>query len=115
MYGEGKFRITEDDNLELFPEYLKAGEKFDGLITYLGLGVSVGFLFLHLVVFATNPALRNLSDKSLASLCTALLVAYGGYFSFIQLIQKIICHYNLTYTVEIGCNVMKRSEYFVSL
>jgi hypothetical protein len=65
----------------LCAEHLKAGEKFDGLITYLtyvGLGVSVGFLFLHLVVFATNPALRNISDKILASLCTALLLAYGA-------------------------------------
>lgn len=81
LYSEGKFRIAEDDKLELCVEYLKAGEKFDGLIkylTYLGLGVSVVFLFIHLVVFATNPALRNISDKSLASLCTALLLAYGA-------------------------------------
>jgi len=81
VYGKGKFRITDDDNLELCAEYLKTGEKFDGLIKYLmylGIGVSVGFLFLHLVVFATNPALRNLSDKSLASLCAALFVAYGA-------------------------------------
>ena len=81
VYGEGKFRIRDDYDLELCAEYLKTGEKFDGLIKYLmylGLGVSVCFLFLHLVVFVTNPALRNLSDKSLASLCTALLVAYGA-------------------------------------
>ena len=81
LYGEGKFRITEGDKLELCAEYLKAGEKFDGPITdlmYVGHGISVGFLFLHLVVFATNPALRNISDKNLASLCTALLVAYGA-------------------------------------
>ena len=81
VYGEGKFRIREDDKLELCAEYLQTGEKFDGHIlylTYLEFGVSVSFLLLHLVVFAKNPALRKLSDKILASLCTALLVAYGA-------------------------------------
>jgi len=81
LYGEGNFRITEDYKLQLCAEYRQAGLKFNGPITYLmyiGLGVSFGFLFLHLVVFATNPALRNISDKNLASLCTALLVAYGA-------------------------------------
>jgi hypothetical protein len=84
VYGEGKFRITEENYLELCADYLETREKFDGPITYLiylGFGVSIGFLFLHLVVFATNPALRNLSDKSLAALCTAMLVAYGAYIS----------------------------------
>ena len=81
VYGEGKFRIRGDDKLELCAEYLETGEKFDGPIlylTYLGFGVSVIFLLIHLVVFAKNPALRKLSDKGLASLCTALLVAYGA-------------------------------------
>jgi hypothetical protein len=81
VYGEGKFRVTEDDKLELCAEYLQAREKFDDTImylTYLGFGISVVFLFLHLVVFATNPVLRNLSDKTFASFCTALLLAYGN-------------------------------------
>jgi len=97
LYGKGKFRITEDYKLVLVAEYLKAGLKFDGPITYLtyiGLGVSVGFLFLHLVVFATNPALRNISDKILASLCTALLVAYGA--SIIGVLLNVgskLCHF----------------------
>jgi len=84
VYGEGKFRITEENYLELCAEDIKTESKFDGplmYLTYLGYGVSIAFLFLHLVVFATNPALRNLSDKSLAALCTALLVAYGAYIS----------------------------------
>jgi hypothetical protein len=112
VYGEGKFRITEDDKLELCAEYRKAGEKFDGIIkylTYVGLAVSVFFLFLHLVVFATNPALRNVSDKSMASFCTALLVAYGAsligsllnigskLFQFQAVITKKSCRCTFTY------------------
>jgi hypothetical protein len=81
VYGEGKFRVTEDDRLELCAEYKMTGQKFGGplkYLTYLGHGVSIAFLLLHLAIFTTNPALRNLSDKSLASLCTALLLAYGA-------------------------------------
>jgi hypothetical protein len=81
LYGEGEFKITENDSLKLCAEYLKTREKFDGPIkylTYVGLGISVAFLLLHLAIFVTNPALRNLSDKSLASLCTVLLLAYGA-------------------------------------
>jgi uncharacterized membrane protein (DUF485 family) len=82
VYGNGEFRIKEDGSLELCAEYKTMEEKFNAFIrylTFLGLGVSIGFLFLHLVAFAKNPALRNLSDKSLASLCTALILAYGAF------------------------------------
>jgi hypothetical protein len=131
VYGVGKFRITEDDKLELCAEYLKAGEKFDGLLkylTYLGLAVSVCFLFLHLVVFAKNHSLANLSEKSLASLCTALLLAHGTsiigrllnfgskLFQFHSISTKKTAATLLhTYRVEVGYNVMKRTEYFASL
>jgi hypothetical protein len=112
VYGEGKFRVTEDDKLELCAEYLQTREKFDDTLTYLtylGLGISVVFLFLHLVVFATNPALRNLSDKNFASFCTALLLAYGNsiigrllnvgskLFQFSPVSTKKYCHYTFTY------------------
>jgi hypothetical protein len=133
VYGEGRFRITEDDKLELCAEYLQTKEKFNDTImylTYLGLGISVVFLFLHLVVFATNPALRNLSDKSFASFCTALILAYGN--SIIGLLLSVgskLFQFNSnntkkkktaatvlhTYRVELGYNVMKKTEYFMSL
>jgi hypothetical protein len=82
VYGNGEFRKRDDGHLELCTDYPIMEEKFNGFtryLTFLGLGVSIGFLFLHLVAFATNPALRNLSDKSLASLCTALILAYGAF------------------------------------
>jgi hypothetical protein len=130
VYGEGNFRITKDGSLELCAEYLMTRQKFDGPIKYLmylGLGVSVAFLLLHLAIFATNPALRNLSDKSLASLCTVLLLAYGAsitgrlltvgskLFQFQLISTNKICRHTVTYAVELGFNVMKRTEYFVSL
>jgi hypothetical protein len=131
VYGEGRFRITEDDKLELCAEYLQTKEKFDNTLTYLtylGLGISVVFLFLHLVVFATNPALRYLSDKSFASFCTALLLAYGNsiigqllnvgskLFQFSSNNTKTTAATLLyMYTVELGYNVMKRTEYLMSL
>jgi len=113
LYGEGKFRITEDDKLELCAEHLKTGEIFDGLLTYLtyvGLGVSVGFLFLHLVVFATNPALRDISDKILASLCTALLLAYGAsIIGWLLNVGSKLCQFN-----SISTNILPLNSYIHS-
>ena len=115
VYGNGEFRIRDDSRLELCTDYLIMEEKFNGFtryLSFLGLGVSIVFLFLHLVAFATNPALRNLSDKSLASLCTALILAYGAFiigqllndggmlFQFHFIHTKKMCDYTFKYNSE---------------
>jgi hypothetical protein len=89
LYANGEFRITDDGRVEVCAKYQITEEKFNGVMkymTFLGLGVSIGFLFLHLVAFAINSVLRNLSGKSLASLCAALILAYGS-FIIGQLLQ----------------------------
>lgn len=89
LYADGEFRIMDGGRVEVCAKYQIIEEKFNGVMkymTFLGLGVSMGFLFLHLVAFVINPALRNLSGKSLASLCTALILAYGS-FIIGQLLQ----------------------------
>ncbi|GFR09291.1 g-protein coupled receptor Mth2 [Trichonephila clavata] len=45
-------------------------------LTLVGLGVSIVFLFIHIVVFALVPGLKNLPGWNLASLCFALLCSY---------------------------------------
>jgi hypothetical protein len=89
LHANGEFRIMDDGRAEVCARCQTTEEKFDDIMTYmtfLGLGVSIGFLFLHLVAFAINPTLRNLSGKCLASLCTALILAYGS-FIIGQLVQ----------------------------
>lgn len=89
LYANGEFRMTDDGRVQVCARYQITEEKFNGVMkymTFLGLGVSMGFLFLHLVAFATNSTLRNLSGKFLASLCTALILAYGS-FIIGQLLQ----------------------------
>jgi hypothetical protein len=79
--GDGQFRKTEDYYLNLCAETPVDEMKFSVILrklNILGLGISSFFLFLHLVAFAKNPALRNICDKSFASFCTALLLAYGA-------------------------------------
>lgn len=82
VYVDEQFRIRDDGRLEVCVEFQSLVEKFSfslKYVTFLGLGISMSCLVLHLVAFVANPALRNLSDKSLASLCTALFLAYGAF------------------------------------
>jgi hypothetical protein len=97
LYTNGEFKIMDDGRIELCAQYQVMEEKFNSAIRYitlLGLGISTGFLILHLVAFATNAVHRNLSGKNLASLCTALILAYGT-FIIGQLLQvggkKLLC------------------------
>ena len=130
VYSEGQYREAENDSLEMCVELPTDGMKFGDilrLLAILGHAVSIVFLFLHLVAFTKNPALRNISDKNLASYCTALLLAFGAsiiglllntgstLFQLHSFSAKNICGYTFTYTVEIGHNVMKKTEYFVLL
>lgn len=79
--GDEQLKERENYYPNLCPEIPGDETKFNGIlrkVNFLGLGISTFFLFLHLVAFAKNPALRNISDKSFASFCTALLLAYGA-------------------------------------
>lgn len=89
LYTSGEFRVLGDRRVELCAQYQIMEEKFNVAITYitfLGLALSIVFLILHLMAFASNVVHRNLSGKNLASLCAALILAYGG-FMIGQLLQ----------------------------
>lgn len=47
-----------------------------GWLTFSGIGLSCLCIIIHLITFILMPDLRNLSGKNLASMCSALLVAY---------------------------------------
>jgi hypothetical protein len=82
LYSSGEFTIKDNRRIEVCAQYQVTEEKFNSTIRYitiLGLGISMGFLILHLLAFATNAVHRNLSGKNLASLCTALILAYGNF------------------------------------
>ncbi|KAJ9583812.1 hypothetical protein L9F63_021844, partial [Diploptera punctata] len=79
MYKSGEYEINTDDQMEMCAEYELTRNKFNTamrIVTFVGIGVSILGLTLHLLAFLVNPALRNLSGKNLASLCVALLLAY---------------------------------------
>lgn len=48
-------------------------------VTYVGLGVSMVFLLIHLSVFAVLPEMKNLSGKNLASFCFSLVCSYTAF------------------------------------
>lgn len=50
-------------------------------VTYVGLGVSVVFLIVHLAVFAVLPEMKNLSGKNLASFCVSLVCSYAAFIT----------------------------------
>ena len=78
-YSTGDYKINSEGHMEICAEYQVTRKKFGNamrVVTFIGLGVSIIGLILHLLAFAVNPALRNLSGKNLASLCVALLLAY---------------------------------------
>ncbi|XP_074593690.1 uncharacterized protein LOC141849321 [Brevipalpus obovatus] len=57
-----------------------------GLITMIGLGVSIAALICHIIVFAFVSEVRNLSGHNLLCLCVALIMAYTS-FILMQLKQ----------------------------
>ncbi|PSN47109.1 hypothetical protein C0J52_16006 [Blattella germanica] len=84
IYQMDGFTINKDGHVEVCVEYELTKEKFSDamkFVTFFGLGVSVLGLILHLLAFAVNPVLRNLSGKNLASLCAALLLAYISFIT----------------------------------
>lgn len=57
-----------------------AAEAFkSATLTYVGLGISVVFLIVHLAVFAALPEMKNLSGKNLASFCVSLVCSYASF------------------------------------
>lgn len=83
---KNEYTFRDDGSIEVCAEALgtQSVDKFGaymGYVTFAGLGVSIIFLILHLTAFALVPELRNLSGKNLASLCTALLVAYSAFMA----------------------------------
>ncbi|GFT11295.1 g-protein coupled receptor Mth2 [Nephila pilipes] len=84
MYEEHSY-ILHDDHLricpppEVFEEDLVLSSTAPVSLrnfSKLGLGVSMVFLFIHIVVFALVPNLKSLHEWNLASLCVSLFVSY---------------------------------------
>lgn len=65
---------TSSDTTESPSEALKSTA-----LTYVGLGVSVVFLIIHLAVFTALPEMKNLSGKNLASFCVSLVCSYAAF------------------------------------
>ncbi|XP_076028627.1 uncharacterized protein LOC143017727 [Oratosquilla oratoria] len=75
--GEGGILVCAFD-------VLPDGGKFSTIMAWLTLvclGISCICLVLHLIAFALTPSPKNLSEKNLASLCLALLVAYTTFLA----------------------------------
>ncbi|GFY24602.1 g-protein coupled receptor Mth2 [Trichonephila clavipes] len=83
---EEHFYILYGDYLRICapPEILNGGDLDNSskssislrYLTIVGLGVSMVFLLIHIVVFVLVPGLKNLPGWNLASLCFALLCSY---------------------------------------
>jgi len=86
VYKKGMFRLTRSGKLLLCEDDVPRQPPRStyalvvGVITVLGLSLSIVFLVAHLCAVALVSELRNLSGMNLASLCLALL---GAYISFI--------------------------------
>ncbi|GFT32595.1 g-protein coupled receptor Mth2 [Nephila pilipes] len=64
---------------EFIEDYLALASKANLSLKYLvqvGLGVSMVFLFIHIVVFVLVPDMKNLPGWNLASLCFSLFLSY---------------------------------------
>lgn len=81
----GKFIYHSYGSLEICVDTADAMENrvayrpYYSFITFIGIGISIICLCVHLVVFAIVKELRNLSGKNLASFCFALLIAYSSF------------------------------------
>jgi len=81
IYTEGEFFFVENKLAVCLEDAKVTGTTVvESAVTFVGLGISIIFLTLHLCAFALVAELRNLSGRTLASLCVALLF---GYISFI--------------------------------
>ncbi|GFT11292.1 g-protein coupled receptor Mth2, partial [Nephila pilipes] len=85
MYGEHSY-ILLDDHLRICRPFEVSEEDlvlslFEASLSLrrfsmFGLGVSMAFLFIHIVVFILVPELRNLHEWKLATLCFSLFLGY---------------------------------------
>ncbi|XP_050544457.1 uncharacterized protein LOC126907315 isoform X3 [Daktulosphaira vitifoliae] len=67
------------------------------ILTYVGLGVSIVFLVIHLAVFTVLPEMKNLSGKNLASYCVSLIFAYAAFVTG-NWLTGAACYVNATIT-----------------
>lgn len=82
IYKTGEYEINAGGHMEICAEYEVTRQKFSSvmrIVTFIGLAVSIIGIILHLLAFAINSALRNLSGNNLASLCVALILAYVSF------------------------------------